>query len=200
MPLAQRMQACRTSNPLCRYRLFDSRRANKFLRRWYGREISEGFLSIRMEAMKSDVFRVAWTLRKGGIYVDAASVVAAPFSGWIHPEKLTLLRKPKMKDWGVWNGFISAPFKNHPILDGVWMRLEQVLISRQCSGIWEGTGPGLFNSVIRQMGDDELRSLAILKSDAFGSDFDFGSSGQFLGKNQHWSIRQASGESLFLDA
>ena len=79
--LSKRMISCRSNNPNLGYKLISSAGAAKRLNRWFGSDVANGFLSIRMEAMRSDVFRVAWVLRKGGYYVDAASEVLSSFVG-----------------------------------------------------------------------------------------------------------------------
>ena len=88
-----RMNQCKAQNKSLKYKCFDSASAANCLNRWYGSEIANILLSIRMEAMRSDVFRVAWLLQKGGFYVDATSEVLEPFSKWIDKDRFTLLRK-----------------------------------------------------------------------------------------------------------
>ena len=94
--IVKRMKTCETNNPSLKYKFIDSGGAAKRLNRWYGSDIANGFLAIRMEAMRSDVFRVAWVLQKGGFYVDAASEVLGPLSKWVTQGKLTLIKKPHM--------------------------------------------------------------------------------------------------------
>ena len=90
--LIKRMKTCETNNPSLKYKFIDSGRAAKRLNRLYGFDIANGFLAIRMKAMHSDVFRVAWVLQKGGFDIDAASEVPGPLSEWVTQEKLTLIK------------------------------------------------------------------------------------------------------------
>ena len=152
--LSERMMSCRSNNPNLRYKLIGPAAAAKRLNRWFGSDVANGFLSIRIEAMRSDVFRVAWVLRKGGYYVDAASEVLSSFDEWVVKDKLNLLKKPNMIDNKlVWNGFIYAPFPGHQFLQEVWSRQEYMLLSRRCNtaNIWAETGPGIFLDVLKNL-------------------------------------------------
>ena len=196
--LVKRMKTCETNNPSLKYKFINSGGAAKRLNRWYGSDIANSFLAIRMEAMRSDVFRVAWVLQKGGFYVDAASVVLGPLSEWVTQGKLTLIKKPHMiKSESVWNGFIYAPTPSHPFLQELWSRQKRVLLTRECKEIWKETGPGLFRDVLKDSAPSMMSSISILTTDKFDKFFRFSSSSAFIDTNQHWSKRQARGENLF---
>ena len=201
--LSKRMMSCRSNNPNLGYKLISSAGAAKRLNRWFGSDVANGFLSIRMEAMRSDVFRVAWVLRKGGYYVDAASEVLSSFDEWVVKDKLNLLKKPNMIDNKlVWNGFIYAPFPGHQFLQEVWSRQEYMLLSRRCNtaNIWAETGPGIFLDVLKNLRQEITSEMIILSPGKFDHNFRFGSSAHFLkDRSQHWSTRQDLGESLFVD-
>ena len=201
--LSNRMMSCRSNNPNLGYKLISSAGAAKRLNRWFGSDVANGFLSIRMEAMRSDVFRVAWVLRKGGYYVDAASEVLSSFDEWVVKDKLNLLKKPNMIDNKlVWNGFIYAPFSGHQFLQEVWSRQEYMLLSRRCNtaNIWAETGPGIFLDVLKNLRQEITSEMIILSPGKFDHNFRFGSSSHFLkDRSQHWSTRQDLGESLFVD-
>ena len=201
--LSKRMMSCRSKNPNLGYKLISTAGAAKRLNRWFGSDVANGFLSIRMEAMRSDVFRVAWVLRKGGYYVDAASEVLSSFDEWVVKDKLNLLKKPNMIDNKlVWNGFIYSPFPGHQFLQEVWSRQEYMLLSRRCNtaNIWAETGPGIFLDVLKNLRQEITSEIIILSPGKFDHKFRFGSSAHFLkDRSQHWSTRQDLGESLFVD-
>ena len=201
--LSKRMMSCRSNNHNLGYKLISSAGAAKRLNRWFGSDVANGFLSIRMEAMRSDVFRVAWILRKGGYYVDAASEVLSSFDEWVVKDKLNLLKKPNMMNNKlVWNGFIYAPFPGHPFLQEVWSRQKYILLSKKCNttNIWAETGPGLFLDVLKNLRQEITTQILILTPDSYEHNFRCGSSTNFLmDSSQHWSKRQDLGESLFID-
>lgn len=198
--LSKRMKSCKVNNPDLRYKLISPVGAAKRLNRWFGEDIANSFLSIRMEAMRSDVFRVAWLLRKGGYYVDAASQVLAPFNEWIDKEKLNLLKKPKMINTNmICNGFIYAPSPGHPFLQEIWSRQENILLSHKCLSTWHETGPGVFRDVLETIDPQITAQISIHTIDKFNERFRFGSSNNFIDRREHWSKREARGESLFTD-
>ena len=196
------MMSCRSNNPNLGYKLISSEGAAKRLNRWFGSDVANGFLSIRMEAMRSDVFRVAWVLRKGGYYVDAASEVLSSFDEWVVKDKLNLLKTSMVNNKLVWNGFIYAPYPGHPFLQEVWSRQEYLLLSKKCNttNIWTETGPGLFLDVLKNMRQEIIPQILILTPDNYDQNFRSGSSSHFvMDSSQHWSKRQDLGESLFID-
>ena len=201
--LSERMEKCRATNPNLGYKLISSVGAATRLNRWFGSDIANGFLSIRMEAMRSDVFRVAWILRKGGYYVDAASEVLSSFDEWVVKDKINLLKKPNMINNKLFcNGFIYAPYPGHPFLQEVWSRQEHILLSRKSNtaNIWSETGPGLFLDVLKNMSQQIAPQIILLSPDKYDQKFRFDSSTSFLkDSSQHWSKRQDLGESLFID-
>ena len=199
--LSERMKSCKANNPKLRYKLISPIGAAKRLKRWFGEDIANNFLSIQMEAMRSDIFRVAWVLKRGGYYVDAASEVLGAFNEWVCEENLTLLKRPHMvNNKGVWNGFIYSPEPGHPFLQEVWSRQKHILLSRKLSrSIWNETGPGLFRDVLKNISPQVSSSINILFPAEFDQKFKFGSSSIFINKNHHWSNKEARGEKHFSD-
>ena len=154
-----------------------------------------------MEAMRSDVFRVVWVLRKGGYYVDAASEVLSSFDEWVVKDKL-ILKKPNMIDNKlVWNGFIYAPFQGI----NFFKKFGHVRNTCCCPEgvILQIYGPKQvlnFSDVLKNLRQEITSEMIILSPGKFDHNFRFGSSAHFLkDRSQHWSTRQDLGESLFVD-
>ena len=55
------------------YHCFNRDEAEEFIRKYYGNDIGDLFTNAKFPAMQSDIFRVAYCLNKGGVYVDAAT-------------------------------------------------------------------------------------------------------------------------------
>ena len=67
----------------------------------------DAFLDIRLPAMQADVFRIAFVLACGGLWVDAATTCLSPVKAWLDLQTpLLLLRKPKQIAPQAWNGLI----------------------------------------------------------------------------------------------
>ena len=77
------MNQCKDQSKDLKYKRCDPNSAANRLNRWYAAEIANNFLGLNFEAIRSDIFRVAWVLQKGGFYVDAASEVLKPLSKWV---------------------------------------------------------------------------------------------------------------------
>lgn len=169
-------------NPRDNHRVFDSTAAVEFVAENYDAEITAAFQDITIPAMSCDVFRVAYLLKEGGVYVDCGSRCLQPISAWgISSTNLTLLRK-----WhgAVWNGLICAP-AGHPWLSELWDRISSVLRDRQEGNIWALTGPLLFTEIAEKEAlmnandrtysiagsDHNERSMSVIEQNNFASRF-----------------------------
>jgi mannosyltransferase OCH1-like enzyme len=134
-------------NPDFKYVMYDRTMALTYLEKNHDDEVVQSFLSARFPAMASDIFRVAWCLKEGGIYVDAATRCLAPLSGWLPGEASVVL----MRKWhgGVWNGFIGAE-PSAPLLKEVLGRVVSNVLMRAGNNIWEVTGPGVWISSLQE--------------------------------------------------
>ncbi|WOD06201.1 WcbI family polysaccharide biosynthesis putative acetyltransferase [Marinomonas sp. GJ51-6] len=129
-------------NPECDYRIFNHEQAFDFINRNYGEKEANLFLKAKLPAMQSDIFRVAYCLAKGGMYIDAATECKKTLIDLFENNTLTLMRK-----WhgGIWNGFILAS-PSHPVLSLIWSDIMNNLELESGNNVWNLTGPGLFNS------------------------------------------------------
>jgi mannosyltransferase OCH1-like enzyme len=193
--IANRMQAWRYVNQDWDYVCFNRISAADFLREVFGQSLYTAFLDIRMPAMMSDVFRVAHTMVNGGLWVDAATTCLEPLSMWLDiSEPLILLRKPHMQPPLVWNGFIFASDQNHLFLTAVWEKIVKSICSRSGSNVWRHMGPGLYRDIL-QAGDYD-HCLRVMQTDDLATKIQYGSSGEAVPAEQHWSKRQLH-ESLY---
>jgi len=133
------------------YRLYDRFSAEAFISEYYDREIVELFRSAALPAMRSDIFRLAFILKHGGVYVDAGTRCLKNISELISKnEKLILMRK---HHGGIWNGFIAAE-KNNATLQQIWDNVLQNLKSKVIEGVWGATGPGVYNAILNEDYDE----------------------------------------------
>lgn len=138
-------------NPDINCELFDFDKAQEFIFTEYGCDISNLFESAALPAMQSDIFRLAYILAKGGIYIDMATHCKSSLTPLLQfPEKLILMRK-----WhgGIWNGLLIAQQQN-PIVNIIWEKVLDNLKNRKFDDVWQATGPYNFNEVIKSNEDD----------------------------------------------
>ncbi|GAB2706613.1 hypothetical protein GCM10027170_40070 [Aliiglaciecola aliphaticivorans] len=140
-----------THNPALDYEIFDFEKAADFICSKFGSHTQNLFLSAAIPAMQSDIFRLAYTLSKGGIYIDMATRCKAPIEPLIGDSNKTIL----MRKWhgGVWNGLIIAP-PNSSIISNIWDKVIDNLTTRRYQDVWKATGPFSFNVVTDQTPDD----------------------------------------------
>jgi len=126
--------------------IFNKKDASNFIKEHFSEEIYSAFLSIKLPAMEADVFRVAYILKNGGLYVDCATKCISQLdNNLISSSKLTLMRKDH---GGIWNGFIYAKEANNNVLQKIWKEIEVALITRKEGKILQLTGPKLFEKIV----------------------------------------------------
>lgn len=157
--------------------IFDTDSAREFVRSAAEPEVLACFDRARHPAMQSDILRLVWLARNGGIYVDAdeacrdrfadkaASLLeSVEFVGWLSSELLPY----------VFNGFMAARPECPIILDAL---RESVLLMNEHaaagveSRIWEVTGPGLITRAVGRFVSDPAnrRKVALLTNQEYHS-------------------------------
>lgn len=165
-------------NPTFQYELFSYDTALNFLLDNYDEDVVRLFKKANVPAMQSDIFRVAYILSQGGVYVDAATECQCSLEELVEDNRhLTVMRK-----WhgGIANGFILAP-PNHPTLNVIWKKILKNLEEEKINDIWKATGPHLFNetceknSSVKIIEQEKAKRFFTLKNDLEHK------------KEQHWS-------------
>ena len=191
-----RMRCWQDSHPDWRYTRFDRASAADWIGAVYGHRIENDFLQLRLPAMQADVFRVAFLLKCGGVWVDAATHCLAPLSTWLPLHSgLTLLRRPHQQPPAVCNGLMHAGAPGHPLLAAAWQRICEVIAARRAGRVYRLVGPGLFRELLETGRNRD--GVIVLPSGPLESAIRFGSSAEAVGADQHWSQRQQT-ESLYL--
>jgi len=135
------MESWKKYNPDYKYEIYNFKAAHDFILKNYGSEGAKIFNNAKLPAMQSDIFRVAFCLKNGGIYVDGATECFKSIDGLIKESgSLTVIRK-----WhgGMWNGFISAA-PNNDVLAKIWNAIVVNVSEEIYDNVFEATGPGLF--------------------------------------------------------
>ena len=197
-PVKVLMQNVRDLHPDWEYQCFDRQRAADELGALYGNDLREAFLDIRLPAMQADVFRMAYLLRHGGVWIDAATRLHSSVERWLpmgHP--LVLLRRQQQTYPEVATGFIYAS-AGHPLLARAWDRISAYLLLRSGTKVYRHFGPGILRDLMREQ--PQLASMVqVLPEQDVLMSLSFGSSGCVLGPAQHWSSRQTEESFYFSD-
>ncbi len=154
----QLMHTWKEMNPEYSYTLYNRIKAIEFLNIHYGSDITELFMSANLPAMQSDFFRVAYILKKGGIYVDAATICVKNINGLLQTGSGLIL----MKKWNnhIWNGFIASEADN-PIVDKIFDSILLNMRKKKINNIWLATGPGLFGHVFNSLSSEKKHEITL---------------------------------------
>ena len=193
--LLERMEGWRQMHPGWSYRRYDRDSSARFMRSTYGTALEDAFLDIRLPAMQADVFRVAFLLACGGLWVDAATTCFSRVETWLDLQAaLLLLRRSHQQHPQVCNGLIYAIAPAHPLLAAAWQSIESSLLARTGVKVYRSFGPGLLRDLLASGSWDH--TLTVWQETELCDHLCFGSSSKVLPPEQHWSQRQQT-ESLY---
>ncbi|CAM2782706.1 hypothetical protein PAT01_32120 [Pseudoalteromonas atlantica] len=140
--IARLMDSWKEHNPDFTYQIYDYKAAYSFIQKNYGVVGAKVFAKAKLPAMQSDIFRVAYCLKEGGVYVDAATKCFSSIDSLIDNDcSLTVLRK-----WhgGIWNGFIAA-LPEDELLADIWRSIVSNVSQEKFNNVSQATGPTLFS-------------------------------------------------------
>lgn len=172
--------------------------AVEFLRREYDDRYAEGFLACRFPSMRSDLIRLAWIYRHGGLYVDwrFRPRPKAPSLFGERPEKLICFDQVFFGGHTVCNGLFLAP-AGSDVLRGLKDKAFQHVWDRSKGSVAWLTGPQLFTYHLKDLGarEDVLIYKREFMMEHFFEDV---SVGEHTFTHQHWFVREAR-EPTFYD-
>lgn len=175
-------------NPGWSYHCFDRTSASLFFKDVFGDSVQEDFLSIRLPAMQSDVFRVAYIMTYGGLWADAASTCLSPLDHWLDPQSPLVLVRRDENCTKVCNGFIYAHQPQNKFLEAVWSSIASSIAKRAGTSVWSTFGPGLFGKTLMDV--NLAREVLVVPLQELTQHLKIASSGLFMPTEQHWSIRE----------
>jgi tetratricopeptide (TPR) repeat protein len=156
---------CRTwsgMDPAFDYRRLDEASALDFLKAIGDAAAFRAFQRAEQPAMKSDILRLAWLLRNGGVYSDADDRLQRSVAPLLESGAGLVLYQEDIGSVG--NNFIAAA-PDHPVLAAA---LEQAVAAVNNGGkdlLWLATGPGLLTRCLgRYLAADEGAWLARLSN------------------------------------
>jgi tetratricopeptide (TPR) repeat protein len=127
-------------NPQYDWVCFDEETAREFLRVNFSQQCLRAFEVAREPAQKADLFRLAWLVQNGGVYVDADDACLAPLNSFVPPAASFVAYQ---EDYGsIANNFIGS-VPGHPVLTNALELAVQALVRGDRELLWLSTGPGL---------------------------------------------------------
>ena len=159
--------------------------ARDFIEAHYGADIAALFMSCRIPAMQSDVLRVLWALKLGGVYMDLTfQPRAEPLFGYPG----CTLTVPRWAHGRIVNGVFAAQ-RNSPELMKVKTAILNNISQRRSDGVWGITGPGAW---IEALGQEERPGFGIIPHQTLFHDYIrySGYESSTRGTDAHWSVQQ----------
>jgi tetratricopeptide (TPR) repeat protein len=127
-------------NPGYAWTCFNDDSAEAFLEDEFGRDIVRAYQLAPVPAQKADIFRLAYLVARGGIYVDADDRCLAPIDSFLLNNATLAVHQENYGSIG--NNFIAAT-PEHPVL----VRALELAAAAMQRGdhdlVWLSTGPGL---------------------------------------------------------
>jgi len=156
--VAELMATWPACNPGWDHRLFDEPAARDYLRAHFDAPVLRAFRACRSPAQKSDLFRLAWLFRAGGVYADADDRATAPLDGVLAGRELVLWHEHL---GSVGNNFIAA-IPAHPVIGRALEEAVAAILRGDAETIWFSTGPGLLTRVFaRWIAEEPARMEAL---------------------------------------
>lgn len=133
--------------------LFDEQSAGEFIQQYYGQDLYRLYERRCVHpSMKSDLFRMCYLAKNGGIYVDIDIDCHHSFEDIFNSYFFDCflfysIGKPCCID----NDFIACQPNNPIILASIEKIRENLTIERSFSSVWECTGPGAVSMVVLEL-------------------------------------------------
>lgn len=176
-------------NPEYEYEIYGRDSAAKYIALNFDSTVLRAFLMAKLPAMASDIFRVAWCVNSGGIYIDAASECLSPICTWFPlSQNLVLMRKWHGR---VCNGVIGAQ-PNSSVLKSILNTIVRNVTKKSGNSVWEVTGPGAWKYHL-----DGSSEYGVIEQTEILQHFKLASYVGHKGET-HWSVLQKQ-HSIFND-
>jgi hypothetical protein len=134
--------------------LFNDDMARAYIADHYGKTITTAYDALPFVASKSDLFRLCWILREGGVYVDADEQAAGELNTLLPPEAGLVMNWTDASTPCVNNWFIASR-PHHPIIAyALNLALSHIAGSKAHNiklSAWILTGPGVITMSIMDM-------------------------------------------------
>jgi len=142
------------------YSKFDRQRSASFLFDYFDESMTELFLRCAVPAMQADFFRLFALYACGGLYVDA-DIKNLGSHVYLTEKDCYLFRR----HGNVANDLMFFRRPRNAILRQVIEIVVENILARRPGGVWEISGPGVFNRVIENLTLTESSLLAAVEFD-----------------------------------
>jgi mannosyltransferase OCH1-like enzyme len=134
------MTSWQTFNPQYSWTCFSDAEARRFIGQTFPLSVLQAYNRAQQPAQKADVFRLAYLVARGGIYVDADDRCDASIASFTRNDATLVVHQDNYASIG--NNFIAA-IPEHPVLQRALSMVVTAINRGDQDLIWLSTGPGL---------------------------------------------------------
>jgi len=162
------MNSWRDKHPEMRHVVYSESTAREYLARHYGNAVVACFSWCHHAAMKSDLFRIAYLAREGGVYVDADEYCRRPISPLLRELESSELIAALSADVApyLYNAFLLARPGSRVMQSTLAAMLDGLghgMRSGRHPDIWHATGPGILTRTVGGLlATDDTASASLL--------------------------------------
>ncbi|WP_264714235.1 tetratricopeptide repeat protein [Limobrevibacterium gyesilva] len=188
--IAALMQTWRRWHPGHDWRSFDDPSAMAWLEQHGMHDVLRAYRRAREPAQRSDLFRLAFLAKEGGLYADADDACLAPLDHLVPPNTGLLCYQEEFASLG--NNLIGAA-PGHPVIRRALALATESVLRGDTDLVWLATGPGLLTRAFAQeMAASEhparawLADVAVLERGVATNATAMHLQVSYKGSNAHW--------------
>ena len=186
--IGELMNSWRMTNLDHDHKVFDDTCAQMWLQEHYPPQVLLAYRRSREAAQKSDILRLAWLARHGGVYADADDRCLRPLSTILPAGARLVLSQEVLGTVG--NNFIAVT-PGHPAIE-MALRLAVDAVNRgDNDGVWYSTGPALLtralSCVLTVSGNVQMDGTVILTLRELFQAVAIGCAAAYKATGRHWS-------------
>ena len=133
------MQSAKLTNPDFEHHIFDDVSAEEFISKECAAPVLRAYRMANHPAMRADIFRLAYLLIRGGVYIDADDRCTHSLEGLLEPGYELIVMQEG--DASIGNNFLAAT-PHHPWISHALDMVTSFVNQKQGDNIWLVSGPG----------------------------------------------------------
>ena len=195
--VAELVRGVAEANSTLDYRLFDDESAVDFIREAFGADTVRMYQSCVIPAMRADLFRYCFLVKRGGVYVDAdytavTSIEPLVLADW----KGCLYSREK----GLCNGIMYFKYPENPLAEKILEIALYNISNRTSNNVWQVTGPSVLQSIhADESSKDLFDGIHIMEDDEFALYFKPAIYLEYKSDDSHWLVARQKGLNIFRD-
>ncbi len=195
--VAELVQGVADANSTLNYLLFDDESAAEFIHAEFGADTVRMYESCVIPAMRADLFRYCFLVKRGGVYIDAdysavgsiEPLIAAAWKGCLYS-----------REKGLCNGIMYFNNSGNPLAEKILEMALYNISNRTSNNVWQVTGPHVLQSIHADESNRDLfDGIHIMEDDEFSLYFKPAIYLEYKSDDSHWLVARQKGLNIFRD-